>query len=64
MFDSTVTAATYLLLPIPNHSLIFLNTIFFFFPLSGFKISEHITGLSVRATTVEISTDTTMVTVN
>ena len=59
-----VTAATYLLLPMPSHSLIFRKTIFFFFPLSGFRINEHITGLNVRATTVEISTDTTIVTVN
>ena len=35
-----------------------------FFPLSGFRISEHITGLSVSATTVESNTDTAMVIVN
>ena len=37
---------------------------FFFLPLSGFRIKEHMTGLSVRATTVDISTDTAMVMVN
>ena len=31
---------------------------------SFFKISEHITGLSVKATTVDSRTDTTMVMVN
>ena len=34
------------------------------FGSAGFRMSEHMTGLSVRATTVEISTDTTIVTVN
>ncbi len=37
---------------------------FFFFPLSGFNMSEHITGLSVKATTVESNTETAIVMVN
>ena len=37
---------------------------FFFFPLSGFNMSEHMTGLSVRATTVESNTETAIVMVN
>ncbi len=43
----------------------YLKTMFFFFHLlAGLSTSEHITGLSVSATTVEISTDTAMVIVN
>ena len=37
---------------------------FFFSPLSGLRKSEHITGLSVSATTVEMITDTAIVMVN
>ena len=45
--------------------MIFRNTMFFGLSGSeGFRMSEHMTGLRVRATTVEISTDTTMVMVN
>ena len=55
----------YLLFPIASHSLINLNTLFLgLFGLTGFRMSEHITGLKVSATTVDRSTDTTMVIVN
>ena len=40
------------------------NRRFFFAPLSGRRKSEHITGLSVSATTVEMMTDTAIVMVN
>ena len=53
----------YLLLPIASHLLILSKTMFDLC-FDGFSISEHITGLSVRATMVEINTDTTIVTVN
>ena len=55
----------YLWFPTDNHSLILRKTMFLgLFGSAGFRMSEHMTGLSVRATTVEISTDTTIVTVN
>ena len=55
----------YLWFPTDDHSLILRKTMFLgLFGSVGFRMSEHMTGLSVRATTVEISTDTTIVTVN
>ena len=38
--------------------------ILFFLPLSGLRSSEHITGLNVRATIVDIITETAIVMVN
>ena len=64
-FTMCLMSPTYLWLPIASHLLIRRNMIFFFlFGSSGFRISEHMTGLSVKATTVDSNTDTTMVTVN
>ena len=55
----------YLLFPMASHSLINLNTLFLGLLGSiGLRMSEHITGLKVSATTVDKSTDTTMVIVN
>ena len=48
-----------------SHLLMKRNTLFLgLFGSTGRRMSEHITGLNVKATTVERSTETTMVTVN
>ena len=55
----------YLVLPKSSQRFMAVKNRFFGLLLSaGLSISEHITGLSVRATTVEISTDMTIVTLN
>ena len=52
------------MLPVSYHEVIFLKMKFFFFPSSGRRKVAHITGLSVSATTVEMITDTAIVTLN
>ena len=55
----------YFLFPVTNQWFIYRNRIcFLFFLLLGFNSRAHIAGLNVKATTVDMSTDTTMVTVN
>jgi len=50
----------YLLFPLANQILILRKTIFFFF-LFGRRIIAHMAGLNVNATTVDNSTETTIV---
>ena len=57
--------ARYLLLPKSSQRFMARKTRFFgLFLSTGFSINEHITGLKVRATTVERSTEMTIVTLN
>ena len=64
-FKRDVMRLTYLELPVRSHLLMYLKTMGFFFLLSDdLRIRAHMAGLNVRATTVEIRTETAIVTVN
>ena len=55
----------YLVLPKSTQRLMARKTRFFgLFGSTGFRMSEHITGLSVKATTVESNTEMAIVTLN
>ena len=62
-FSTTPNRRVYFLLPRLSQMLILRNTIFLR-PVCGRRIIAHIAGLSVSATTAEMSTDTTIVTEN